>query len=143
MLVAPKVGIASVMRSEASSRLSRWERNFWMRRRGAKNRNQKAPTRAETKIREGSGRKSAQKGPIWLRIGNVRFAETGWWWAQSDANPSPCYLANIRVIFEKKQRTGGRKCQKGLQHRHFSNIAPIRYQGETGSAQVPQHRASL
>src|ERR1700726_284976 len=79
MLVAPKVGIASVMRSEASSRLSRWERNFWMRRRGAKNRNQKAPTRAETKIREGSGRKSAQKGPIWLRIGNVRFAETGWW----------------------------------------------------------------
>jgi hypothetical protein len=45
--------------------------------------------------------------------------------------------------FRKKQRTGGRKCQKGLQHRHFSNIAPIRYQGETGSAQVPQHRASL
>src|ERR1700681_706826 len=79
MLVAPKVGIASVMRSEASSRLSRWARNFWMRRRGANNRNQKAPTRAETKTREGSGRKSAQKGPIWLRIGNVRFAETGWW----------------------------------------------------------------
>src|SRR6202011_5953051 len=50
-----------------------------MRRHGAKNRNQKAPTRAETKIREGSGRKSAQKGPIWLRVGNVRFAETGWW----------------------------------------------------------------
>src|SRR5258707_14701280 len=33
-----------------------------MRRRGAKNRNQKASTRAETKIREASGRKSAQKG---------------------------------------------------------------------------------
>src|SRR5258707_8028227 len=59
-----------------------------MRRRGAKNRNQKASTRAETKIREGSGRKSAQKGPIWRRIGNGRFAETGWWCAQSYANPS-------------------------------------------------------
>ena len=112
MLVAPKVGIASVMRSEASSRLSRWERNFWMRRRGAKNRNQKASTRAETKIREGSGRKSAQKGPIWLRIGNVRFAETGWWWAQSDANPSPCYLANIRVIFEKNSEPAAESVKK-------------------------------
>src|SRR5260221_13875454 len=88
MLVAPKVGIASVMRSEASSRLSRRERNFWMRRRGAKNRNQKASTRAETKIREASGRKSAQKGPIWRRIGNGRFAETGWWGTQSDSNRS-------------------------------------------------------
>ncbi len=47
-----------------------------------------------------SGRKSPQKRPIWRRIGNVRFAETGWWCAQSTANPSPCYLTNIRVFFE-------------------------------------------
>ncbi len=31
----------------------------------------------------------------------MRFAETGWWCAQSYTNRSPCYLANIRVIFEK------------------------------------------
>ena len=54
-----------------------------------------------TKIQELSGRKSPQKRPIWRRIGNVRFAETGWWCAQSYANRSPCYLANIRVIFQK------------------------------------------
>jgi hypothetical protein len=34
----------------------------------------------------------------------------------------------------KKQRAGGQKCQKDLQHSHFSNIALIRYQGGTGSA---------
>jgi hypothetical protein len=38
MTVAPKVGIASAKRSDASSRLSRRERNFWMRRQGAQNR---------------------------------------------------------------------------------------------------------
>src|SRR6266404_593845 len=67
---------------------------------GRQNSCQNARTPGETKIREMSGRKSRQKRPIWRRIGNVRFAETGWWCAQSHANPSPCYLANIRVIFE-------------------------------------------
>src|SRR6266446_1465622 len=67
---------------------------------GRQNSRQNARTPGETKIREMSGRKSPQKRPIWCRIGNVRFAETGWWCAQSHANPSPCYLANIRVIFE-------------------------------------------
>src|SRR5258707_4680333 len=43
---------------------------------------------AETKIQEVSGRKSPQKRPIGSRIGNVRFAKTGWWCAQSYANPS-------------------------------------------------------
>jgi hypothetical protein len=43
-------------------------------------------------------------------------------------------FAQYQGDFRKKQRTGGRKFQKPLQHRHFSNIAPIRYQGETGSA---------
>src|SRR5258706_10747093 len=48
-----------------------------------------------------SGRKSPQKRAIRRSAGNTRFAETGWWCAQSDTNRSPCYLANIRVIFEK------------------------------------------
>src|SRR6266404_8202136 len=64
------------------------------------NRHSNARTPAETKIRELSGRKSPQKRAIRRRAGNVRFAETGWWCVQSHANPSPCYLANIRVIFE-------------------------------------------
>src|SRR5258706_5356693 len=65
---------------------------------------------AETKIQEVSGRKSPQKRPIRSRIGNVRFAKTGWWCAQSHANRSrpasptcyspapviPCYLRFFR-----------------------------------------------
>src|SRR6202051_1457717 len=38
-----------------------------------------ARTPTETKIRETSCRKSPQKRPIRRRIGNARFAETGWW----------------------------------------------------------------
>ena len=76
------------------ARPSRRERNFWMRRQGAKNRHSNARTLTETRIREWSGRKSAQKRPIWRRTGNARFAETGWWCAQSDTNRSrpqiPC-----------------------------------------------------
>jgi hypothetical protein len=34
------------------------------------------------------GRKSPQKRPIWRRIGNVRFAETGWW-AHQGSNLGP------------------------------------------------------
>jgi len=43
--------------------------------RGAKNRHQYTPKPAETKIQEVSGRESPQKGPIWCRIENARFAE--------------------------------------------------------------------
>ena len=82
-------------RSNFALRPDHRERNFWMRRQGAKNRHQNARTRTETKIRELSGRESPQKRPIWRRMGNVRFAETGWWCAQSDTNQSPrvftCY----------------------------------------------------
>src|SRR5258706_10857625 len=59
-----------------------------MQRRSAKNRHSNARTPAETKIRELSGRKSPQKHAIRRRAGNVRFAETGWWCAQSYANRS-------------------------------------------------------
>src|SRR5258707_14950091 len=42
-----------------------------------------ARTPTETKIQELSTRKSAQKRPIWRRVGNAWFARTGWWCAQS------------------------------------------------------------
>ena len=44
---------------------------------------------------------SPQKRPLFDRRWFLRFGQTGWWRAQSDTNRSPCYLANIRVIFEK------------------------------------------
>src|SRR6266481_4041607 len=46
---------------------------------GRQNSRQIALAPGETKIREMSGRKSPQKRPIWRRVGNARFAETGWW----------------------------------------------------------------
>jgi hypothetical protein len=57
--------------------------------------------------------------------------------------PVSLLFAKYQGDFRKKQRTGGQKCQKGLRHRHFSNIASIRYQGGTGSAQLPQQRVSI
>ena len=41
-----------------------------------------------------------------------RFGETGWWCAQSDANPSRCYLANIRVFFKKNSDPTARNVKK-------------------------------
>src|SRR5258705_9033532 len=77
-----------------------------------------ARTPTETKIQELSTRKSAQKRPIWRRVGNAWFARTGWWCAQSDTNPSPCYLPNIRVIFEKNGEPAGENsknpCSTGI-----------------------------
>src|SRR3981189_2419818 len=53
-----------------------------------------------------------------LTVGNVAqiddiqilsaISMTCWRCAQSDTNPSPCYLANIRVIFEKNSEQAGR-----------------------------------
>src|SRR5260370_30307597 len=83
-----KPGIRRQRRSDFALKSGRRERNFYMRRQGAKNSRQNARTPAETKIREVRGRKSPQKRPIRRRIKNGRFAETGWWCAQSYANPS-------------------------------------------------------
>ena len=55
---------------------------------------------AEEVRRELSGPKSPQKRPIWRRIGNVRFAETGWWCAQSDANRSPTQNSLLRAVLQ-------------------------------------------
>src|SRR5665647_2043525 len=78
----------------------RRERNFWMQRREAKNRPKRPLVPAETERPERYQRISPQKRPIWSLPGSPWFGRTGWWCAQSDTNPSPCYLANIRVIFE-------------------------------------------
>ncbi len=41
-----------------------------------------------------------------------------WRWVQSGANRSPCYLANIRVIFEKNSEPAGENskntCSTGI-----------------------------
>ena len=66
----------------------RRERNFWMQRQDAQNQHKNARAPTETKIQELSSRKSPQKRPIWRTIGNVRFAETGWW-AHQGSNLGP------------------------------------------------------
>ncbi len=83
-----------------------------MRRQAVKNRHQNGGAFTETKIREMSGRKSPQKRTISRRAGNARFARTGWWCAQSDTNPSPCYLANIRVIFQNNSELATKSVKK-------------------------------
>src|SRR5712672_2755671 len=56
-----------------------------------------ARTPTETKIQELSTRKSAQKRPIWRRVGNAWFERTGWWCAQSNETG---LQANNREFFE-------------------------------------------
>src|SRR5258706_120527 len=84
-----KPGIRLQLRSDFALNHGRRERNLLMQRQRAKNRRQSGRAPTETKIREMSGRKSPQKRAIRRRAGNVRFAETGWWCAQSDTNRSP------------------------------------------------------
>src|SRR5260370_13640881 len=71
-----KPGIRRQRRSDFALKSGRRERNFWMRRQGAKNSRQNARTPAETKIREVRGRKSPQKRPIWRRGTEFLDAET-------------------------------------------------------------------
>jgi hypothetical protein len=52
-------------------------------------------------------RKSRQKRPIWRRPGIVRFAKTGWWCAQSDANRSPAKNREFFENFSEKQASIG------------------------------------
>jgi len=50
----------------------------------------------------------------WMVVGAVR------------REPVSLLFGQYQGDFRKKQRTGGRKFQKHLQHGHFSNIALIR-----------------
>ena len=60
-----------------------------MQRREAKNRPERPQGSPETERAERYPRKSPQKRPVLSRPGNLQFEGTGWWCAQSDANPSP------------------------------------------------------
>ena len=108
----PKVGITGAVRSNFALKARRPGTEFL----DAETGHQKSSRKSVNTCRDqssGIGRpKSPQKRPIWRRIGNVRFAETGWWCAQSDANPSPCYLANIRVIFENNSEPVAKKAKR-------------------------------
>src|SRR6266849_10650479 len=94
----PKVGVAGAVRSNFALKARLLGTEFLDAETGRQKSSRKGRTPAETKVREASGRKSPQKRPIWRRLGKGWFAETGWWGAQSDTNPSPCYLAKNRVI---------------------------------------------
>jgi hypothetical protein len=89
-----------------------------MRRREAKNRPKRPQVSPETERAERYLRKSPKKRPIWSRPCDSWFGRTGWWCAQSDTNPSPCYLPNIRVIFEKNSEPAGENsknpCSTGI-----------------------------
>src|SRR4029077_9235850 len=70
------------------SKASRRERNFSMQRRGAKNRPERLQVSSETEKAEPGRRISPQKRPVSNRRRFRRFWTTGWWCAQSYANPS-------------------------------------------------------
>ena len=112
---------------------SHQERNFWMQRRSAKNGHSNARTLRRDPNPGTEWPEIPTERAIRCRAGKARFAETGWWCAQSDTNRSPCYLPNIRVIFEKKQRADYEKSQKCLQTCGFLPSGQIREQGETGT----------
>jgi hypothetical protein len=63
-MVAQRSELRPQIRSDLALKAGSRERNFWMQRQGAKNRNQNARTPPETKIRESTGRKCPQKRPI-------------------------------------------------------------------------------
>src|SRR5258705_4346421 len=88
----PKVGITGAVRCNFVLKARLPGTEFLDAETERQNRHSNARTSAETKIQEVSGRKSPQKCPIRSRIGNVRFAKTGWWCAQSDTNWSPTVI---------------------------------------------------
>jgi len=67
------------------------------------------------------GDKIPAERPLFDRRRFPQFGKTGWWCAQSYANPSPCYLANIRVIFENNSERGAKNsrnaCSTGISRR--------------------------
>jgi hypothetical protein len=49
----------------------------------------------------------------------VRYLTTGWWWVQSAANPSPCYLPENRVVFEENTERMIEQSQQLRKTGHF------------------------
>ena len=127
--VAPKVGNRCKCGRTPAKKSGRRERNFWMRRQAPKIATQ---TRERSQRQEPglSGLKSPLKRPIWRRIGNARFAETGWWCAQSFANPSPhpnrCF--SIRTA-KSRGRSTDSSDERRRWHRGFE-LPPHRVQAQ-------------
>jgi len=73
----------------------------------------------ETEAETGANsKKPAIRGTNARIARGVRYLKTGWWCAQSDTNPSPCYRAKNRVIFEKNREPAVRnvrnRCSTGI-----------------------------
>jgi hypothetical protein len=118
------------------------ERNFWMQRPEAKNPPERPLLSAETGNVENRRQDPRRSGLFSIDHG---FRSSG----RLDGGVRSHMRTRLPVIwpisgsFSKKTANRRAKVSKGLQHRYFSNIAPIRYQGGTGSAQLLQHRASI
>jgi hypothetical protein len=78
--------------------------------------------------------KSPQKRPALSRPGNPQFGRTGWWCGQSDTNRSPCYSANIRVIFEKNREGNAKNPRKRRQPANFSHFEEFHNREKQGAA---------
>src|SRR3984893_7802491 len=94
------------------SKRCRRERNFWTQRPEAKNPPERPLLSAEPGALKIRLQECRQKRPVSDRRRFPQFGKTGWWCAQSYANPSPCYLANIRVIFEKNSEPAAESVKK-------------------------------
>src|SRR6266404_5609528 len=94
------------------SKPCRRERNFWRQRPEAKNPPDRPLLSAETGNLKIGVKNLRRNGPLFDRRWFPRFGQTGWWCAQSYANRSPCYLANIRVIFENNSEPAAKSVKK-------------------------------
>jgi hypothetical protein len=104
------------------SKPCRGERNFWMQRPEAEIGLRDRKCHRRPKERKRYRGKSPQKRPALSRPGNPQFGRTGWWCGQSDTNRSPCYSANIRVIFEKNRERNAKNPRKRRQPANFSHF---------------------
>jgi hypothetical protein len=140
---APDCGFPNGQTASRSSKpAARQERNFWMQRPEAKNPPERPLLSAETGNVENRRQDPRRSGLFSIDHG---FRSSG----RLDGGVRSHMRTRLPVIwpisgsFSKKTANRRAKVSKGLQHRYFSNIAPIRYQGGTGSAQLLQHRASI
>jgi hypothetical protein len=76
------------------------ERNFWMRRRKAKNRPERPQESSETERANRHRRKCPQKRPVLARPRNPRFGRTEWWgWKGPNCQP-PTQSSNRSLTSE-------------------------------------------
>ena len=102
-------------------------RHFWW---GAPKGESGLPSRSariQARLRQGFGvaafARIAVEGGKLACLAVAREASEGWWWMQSPANRSPCYLAGISVFSDKNSERAVQLVEKALQPRHFSQFA--------------------